>query len=147
MLILNKNKKGFTIIEVMCSVAVFSIFFLTSLSIKLATDRMKIYNDEILVYTEYIEILKNEIICNITCDEVKNLSESGRVFINSENINAPVIKNSSIYNMFSSELKSGRPYIQISLTDGELQLISIRMYTKIISKNKIFSCQFYKGRE
>lgn len=146
MLTLNK-KKAFSIIEVMCSCAVFSILLLTSLSINLAAIRMKVYNDEVLKYSAYIETIKNEIICNMTSDEIKDLYESGRVFINSENINGSILKNSRISNLFTEEQKSDMPYIQVSVTDGDLQYISITMNTKILSKNKMFSCAFYKGKD
>lgn len=147
MLILNRKKKAFTIIEVMCSSAVFSILLLTSLSINLAAIRMKVYNDEVLKYTAYIETIKNEIICNMTSYEIKDLYESGRVFINSENINESILKESRISNLFTEDQKSDIPYIQIAVSDGELQYISIKMHTKILSKSKIFSCGFYKGRD
>lgn len=146
MLTLRNKRKGFTIIEVMCSIGVFSILFLSAMSIYLSTIKMRVYNDEMAKNTAYLENVKNEIISNISCDEIKDLSEAGKVFLNSENFNQNVLSNSNISELFSNENKLEMPYIQISAEDGELQYIKIKMYTKILDKVRILNCEFYKGR-
>lgn len=147
MLILKGRSAGFTLIEVMCSIAVFSILFLTALSIKLAEERMKVYNDKVLQYTTCIETVKNEMISNMTCDEVVKLYDSDKVFINRENLNIDSLKSNNISELFSEEQQSEMPYIQMSVEDGQLQHINIKMYTRILNKIKILSCEFHKGRD
>lgn len=141
----NKNR-GFTIIEVMCSVTIFSIIFLTALSIKIATYKIKIYNDSVLKNIVFLESLKSEILSNLSDTELNELVNSNRVFINSENINENSLKDGKIADLFSNNKKPEMPYLKIAVDNGTFTHIKIEMYTKVIGKNKTLKCEFYKGK-
>ena len=129
----NKNR-GFTIIEVMCSVTIFSIIFLTALSIKMATYKIKIYNDEVLKNIVFLQSLKSEILSNLSDTELNELVNSNRVFINSENINENSLKDCKIADLFSNNKKPEMPYLKIAVDNGTFTHIKIEMYTKVIGK-------------
>lgn len=142
-----KNRAyGFTIIEAMCSVAVFSIMFLTALSIKSAAYKMKIYNDITLKNIGYLESVKNKILSDLSDAELNEMVDSNKLYINNENINEGAFKNNSVSTLFSEVEKEEKPNIKIFVDKGYFQHIRIELYTKILGKNKILKCEFYKER-
>ena len=73
------SKKGFTLVEVICSLGVFSVIFVcmisyevTSLNIKKNT---KIINNNILI----MEAFKNKILNTMTFEEVEQLQRDNRI--------------------------------------------------------------------
>ena len=55
-------KKGFTLIEVLCSITVFSILFMTAISIQLNSFKVKKYNKDLYNSILIMEYVKNNII-------------------------------------------------------------------------------------
>ncbi|AAK80060.1 prepilin-type N-terminal cleavage/methylation domain-containing protein [Clostridium acetobutylicum] len=138
-----RNKKGFTLIEVMCSFSIFSILFLFAVNLKVDELKMGKINDDIQNYTYYIDAVKNEIIFNDDNNDVEELCEKGKMYLS---------KNEISENQYEADLKKiGKtnlntyPYITVSeLNENGKMKITLKLYTDIMGKEKIFVCNFTK---
>jgi prepilin-type N-terminal cleavage/methylation domain-containing protein len=148
MLRLNNKKNGFTIIEVMCSFAVFTIMFLLAMSIKLCTVKMELYNNELKKYDEYIENIKTDILSNTSNDEINELILDGKIYIPSEKINEIYLNDNKIEDLFDSTVPIKKPYAELNVTNTDntyLEKINITLYTNIQGKNENINAIFFKG--
>jgi prepilin-type N-terminal cleavage/methylation domain-containing protein len=142
-------KKGFTLVEVVCSLGIFSILLIcvisyeaTSLNIKKTIENT---NQNVII----METLKNNIIYSMTYMDLQQLQKDNMTFINSENISFDKTKDAKI-DLFTSQAPVEYPYIQLSFLKCELEVYTLRLSLitgnteeeKNISK---LQCDFYKG--
>lgn len=141
------NKRGFTLVEVLCSLAIFSIIFicmisydLTSLNIKKS---IKAINNNVLI----MEALKNNIIGSMTFEELEQLQNENRIFINNENMSFDKIEN-GVMNVFTNQASVEKPYIELSFLKCEFKVYRLRLSLHDAKQRDIsgFQCIFYKGR-
>ncbi|MCR3760238.1 type II secretion system GspH family protein [Clostridium felsineum] len=137
-----RNKKGFALVEVICAFSVFSILFLFAVSLRVDEVKMKKVNDDIQNYTYYIDAVKNEMIFNYTPMDIDNLSRQEKIYLS---------KNKILDNQSQVDLKEDRavgdsyPYITVSyLNENGALKITLKLYTDIMGKEKIFVCNFTK---
>ncbi|MBK5241295.1 type II secretion system protein [Clostridium sp.] len=140
------SKKGFTLVEVICSLSIFSIIFISVMSFDITSSKMKktikITNNNVFI----METLKNNIIYSMTFEELEGLKTDNRVFINNENMTLAKIQKSLI-NVFSDEVLEEKPYIQLSFLKYELNVYSLRLcfYDNMQNDTPGLQCNFYKG--
>lgn len=140
------SKKGFTLIEVLCSLGVFSIIFTCMMSYELASINMKkdvkILNNNVLI----METLKNNIIYSMTYEELSKLQNDNKLFINSENITFDRIR-TPVVDLFSNTMPINKSYIKLSFIKSELKVYSLNLslYTGIPNSALVLQCNFYKG--
>lgn len=141
-----RSDKGFTLVEVICSLGIFSIIFISVMSYDITSSKMKntikTTNDNVFI----METIKNNIIYSITFEELEVLKTDNRVFINSENMTLLKIKQ-SIMNVFSEDALSGSPYVKLDFLSHELNVYSLRLslYDDTQSSTPSLQCNFYKG--
>lgn len=140
-----KIKKGFTLIEVLCSISVFIILFTAAFSIQLNTFKIKKYNGKIKNYTYVIEYIKNNIIYSLGYEELINLSHDGRKYIKLEDALKAENENSNILSVFSSE-NPGKEYIEVDVEKGEVLKIDLKLKANIYGEYRDEECEFYKGK-
>lgn len=143
-----KVKKGFTLIEVICSITVFSILFITATSIKLNSIALKKYNNEINKDISFIEGFKNLVIYNTKYSDIVKLcnDNSCNVFyIEKNKIDISEIKNNSFEQIVTSSYTNEKPYVELTINRGDVLKLHIKMDTKILNKDQIFEYDFYKG--
>ena len=140
------SKKGFTLVEVICSLGVFSVIFVcmisyevTSLNIKKNT---KIINDNILI----MEAFKNKILYTMTFEEVEQLQRDNRIFINKENMTFNKC-NTVLMDAFSEQVNTEKTYMKLSFLKSEFKVYSLRLSIYSGKPNDILKlqCNFYKG--
>jgi prepilin-type N-terminal cleavage/methylation domain len=141
----NINKKGFTLIEVMFSVAIFSVLFLSALSFTLNNIRLKKYNDEIRKNRMYLETLNNIMLYNTDYATLENLKNEGRVYINSQYILVDTLKVSDFNSIMSLSPESQKPNVKIVFEGNEVLHIVIELYCNILGKDETLKCEFHKG--
>ena len=140
------SKKGFTLIEVLCSLGVFSIIFTCMMSYELASINMKkdvkILNNNVLI----METLKNNIIYSMTYEELAKLQNDNKLFINSENITFDRIR-IPVVDLFSNTMPINKSYIKLNFIKSELKVYSLNLslYTSIPNSALVLQCNFYKG--
>lgn len=140
------NRKGFTLIEVLCSLAIFSIIFICVISYELSALNMKksikAMNNNVLI----METLKNNIIHAMTYGELVMLEKNKSFYINEENLSLDKLKG-ELTNTFESKKPTEEPYIELSFLqcESEVYHLKITLYTQEVSSQSQLQYGFYKG--
>ncbi|PJI09921.1 MULTISPECIES: prepilin-type N-terminal cleavage/methylation domain-containing protein [Clostridium] len=138
-----RSKKGFALVEVMCAFSIFSILFLFAIDLKVDELKMKKFNDEVMNYTYYLDAVKNEIIFNYNNSDIEGLKQKGKICLSKSDIQSnnytPDLKNIGTCNLNSY------PYIIVNDSNvGGRTNVNLKLYTKILGKEKTFVCTFVK---
>lgn len=140
------SKKGFTLVEVLFSLGVFSIIFICVMSYEVTSLNMKknikTINNNVLI----MEALKNNIIYSMTFEELEQLQKNNRTFINKENMTLDKIR-IAVMDAFSDQATITNPYIQLSFLKCESKVYSLRLSLYAGKPNDVLElqCNFYKG--
>ena len=140
------SKKGFTLVEILCSLGVFSIIFVSMMSYEVTYLNVKrktsIINDNIFI----MEAIKNNIIYNMTFEEIEQLQSENRIFINKENMTFNKC-NTALMNAFSEQADAEKPYIKLSFLKCEFKVYSLNLSLHAGKPNDVLElqCNFYKG--
>ncbi|MEY7999436.1 type II secretion system protein [Clostridium sp. Mt-5] len=137
--------KGFTLIEVLCSITVFSLLFMTALFIQLDTVKVKKYNEGVSSCTLIMEYVKNNIIYNFSREDILDLYKNGRIYINCNEIKFEDIEEIEAGNLFSDVKPMKEPYIVLNVMENNVLKINLQLYRKTYGKIKVDECEFYKG--
>lgn len=138
-------KKGFTLIEVLCSITIFSILFMTALFIQTDVLKVKTYNKEINDSTLVMEYLKNDITYNCSYDKLLDLSTKGEKYIDCHKLNFQNIKNIDATTLLSNEKPLKEPYVILEVTGEKVLKVNLQFHAKIYGNIKVEECDFYKG--
>lgn len=142
---LKSKKLGFTIIEVMCALSIFTLMFMTAISIRLSAIKMKVYNDSMEKYTECVSEVRSEILSNTSNEEISSMIEAGEIYIDKDSIENEAIKRSKITEIISTTVPEKKPYMKISLSSGKLVEVNLNMYVIISGREESINCKFYKS--
>lgn len=141
-----KANKGFTLIEVLCSIAVFSILFTTALTISADSLKLKRYSFRVKQYSAFMEKLKNNMLYNATYEELQTLIEEEKYYIVEEKIKEENLKDGSVKDLFTSSKPLKEPYVALSVEGDKVLKISLKLYSKDFNREKVWECEFYKGK-
>lgn len=148
-LCLKKNrisvKAGFTLIEVLCSITILSILFMTAISIQLNSVKVRKYNKDLYNSILIMEHIKNNIIYNCSYDEIVYLNNMNKRYINCSNLNFYSIKENNLLDLFSEAVPDKEPYIVLTVSQGEVLKVNLRFYKNTYGRIKVQECEFYKG--
>ena len=141
-----KKKKGFTLIEVLCAITLFSTLFITCLRIELDALTLEKYNKSMKKYLIGMEYIKNNMIYNFTYNDLKNLKDQRKYYclINTEELDN--FKGENFKKLFSKSKPENEPYIVMNIDGDKVYKISLKLYVKILNKERIMKCEFYKGK-
>lgn len=140
------SKKGFTLVEVLCSISVFSIIFICIVSFDKASLNMKNdiknINNDVLV----MEAIKNNIIYSMTFNELEQFATNNKIYINKENMNFDKSK-TDIRDVFTKSIPTQIPYIELGLLKDELNVYKLNLLLRTGKTKDIeeLQCNFYKG--
>lgn len=138
-------KKGFTLIEVLCSITVFFMLFMAALTIQLNTLKLKRCNEKMTNYISIMESIKNNIIYNINYDELLNIKLKNKCYINISNLKSDSIKNKELLSLFSEDSSHKEDYMMMEVEEGKVLKVNLKLYGKFYDKIKVMECEFYKG--
>lgn len=145
-LLVSLNKKGFTLVEVLCSLGVFSIIFICMMSFDVSSLKMKkdikTMNNNVLI----MGALKNNIIYSLTFEELEQLKTEKKFYINSENMTFDKIK-IPLMDVFTDKAYNNSPYMELRFSVPELKVykLNLSLYCYKPSKTLELQCNFYKG--
>lgn len=138
------NKRGFTLIEVLCAVSIFSIFTSFSLSIFNKSIKIKKYNSYYKESIYFIEAVKNTLIYNSSLEEINKIKGKGPIVIAEEDMNIDNVKNKDFLNNKGTP-KVNYPYIILNIEEREDDfLVNVENYFNI---NKKVSMDFYREKQ
>lgn len=141
-----RSSKGFTLIEVLCSISVFSILFMSALAIQTTSYKIQKYYRKIYTYSLFEEYVKNNIIYNCTYDQIAQLRMQNRLYISGDNINLNNTNSTEFTNIFMNNIPKQKPYIQMNIKGDNVLKIDIKLYTQEMNKKEVMECEVYKGK-
>lgn len=144
MLKLNK-KKGFSIIEQLCALSIFSILTICVISLQLNNLRLRDYNRQILLYSSVLEALKQEILYNYSYCNVKDVYFLNKRYISQDKLTISSVRTSDLNQLFSESEGIANTYLILSIVDGEVLKIHMELHVKFKYKEEIIVCEFNKG--
>ena len=140
------NKSGFTLVEVLCSLGIFSIIFICMMSfdvtsLNIRNDIKNINNNAVIM-----ESLKNSIIYSMSYERLEQLKSSNRVFVNKENMTLSKIQ-MGVNGVFSENAIATDNYIQLSFLKYEFKVYTLRLSLHKGGQEHAIElyCNFYKG--
>lgn len=142
----SSNRKGFTLIEVLCSLGIFSIIFICIISCQLSALNMKksikTMNNNVLI----METLKNNIIYSMNYNDLVILESNKNFYVHKDNLRLDKLKGELI-NTFNATKPIGEPYIELSFLQCESKVyhLKITFNPEHISNQSKLQCDFYKG--
>ncbi|MBV4418618.1 hypothetical protein KM800_04650 [Clostridium tyrobutyricum] len=139
-----KIKKGFTMIEVLCSICIFIMLFTTAFKIQLNVFKMQKYNKSINDCTYTVESIKNNMIYNLSYDDILKLDSNNMKYIEVNNFLKFNYTSDNILNLFSP-IKPKGSYIEINIEKGEILKIKLKSNQNSYGINRVRECEFYKG--
>lgn len=141
------KNKGFTIIETICALAVFSVLFYSAMYLEINTLRLKRQNKEIDSYIQILNIIETNFIYNTSYEEMKNLYENKNcLYINKQNLNIDNLKNNFKLNtLLSLDMPNQNPYIKVSMERGEAEVLKVKLELKSSGNSFNIEDEFFKG--
>ncbi|WAG70158.1 MULTISPECIES: prepilin-type N-terminal cleavage/methylation domain-containing protein [unclassified Clostridium] len=140
------SKRGFTLVEVLCSLAVFSIIFICMMSYEIASlnikKDIKTMNNNVLL----MESLKNNIIYSMTYEELEQLKTDKKFFVNKENLSFDKSE-TDVRNVFSNQRPVSSPYMELTFSgpDKKVYKLNLSLYSGKLNNVSELQCSFYKG--
>ncbi|WP_027624692.1 prepilin-type N-terminal cleavage/methylation domain-containing protein [Clostridium lundense] len=142
------NKKAFTIIEVLCSMTLFSLMAITAVSVIIVSCKLKLYNENLREYAYFIEGLKNNIAYNLKEEELFYIKQGEEKFIHKENINMENLRKKHLKEILSKSNPKEEPYIHVNVekVEDKHKRYNVNILLKI-SDDKYIECDFDKDFE
>lgn len=140
------SKKGFTMIEVLCSLGIFSIIFICMISFEVTSLNIKKDIKNINNYVTIMECLKNNIIYSMSFEGLEQLQKNNSVFVNKENMTLNKIQ-TGVMEVFSEEAILTDAYIQLNFLKCEFKVytLSLSLHDGRSEDTIELQCNFYKG--
>lgn len=141
----SNKKKGFSLIEQLCAISVLSILSICIITIQLNNIRLKEYNKQVFLYCSVLEALKQEIICNYSYDNVRQIYNSNKKYIVKDMLTINNLRSNDLNNIFSENSDMKNTYLLLNVVDGEVLKIHMELHLKLNYKEEIIECEFNKG--
>jgi prepilin-type N-terminal cleavage/methylation domain-containing protein len=140
----SNKKKGFSLLEQLCAMSIFSIMSISIITIQLNNLRLREYNKEILEYSSVLEALKQEILNNYSYDYIKNIYSSNKRYVNKDMLNISSIRSSNLNQIFADSYDNSNTYLTLGMAEGEVLKIHMEIHVQL-KKEEIITCEFNKG--
>lgn len=142
------NKKGFTLIEVVCSSAVCLIFACAISSILRNVTINRSYYNKTTNYILCLEAIKNKVCCNCSSADIEIIykENGGKHYINRTDVDINRIKINSINELISINRLQGVPYIEISITKNNVYQFNLVLHYICNGREESINYYFIKGR-
>lgn len=122
------NKRGFSIIEVLCSMCILSITIAINTSMIVNSLRIKVYNDNLQKYSYFTEVLKNNLVYNLEFERFRSL-ENKKLYINENDFKIDILKRNRLNEIIKLSPPNTKAYIELMLNEEEEKnIISIKLY-------------------
>lgn len=148
----SNSKKGYTLIEIVCSLTILAILLLAAMITELYYFSLKRYNQNLLQCTCYLEALKSNLRDQYSYADINSLQAARNYYVPKENINMDELKETN----FISDLLVQpplevevleKPYVEIRKEIGEGRCINIKLTAYIQNKSgtETLKIEFLKG--
>lgn len=148
-----KKVKGFSLLEVICSISIFTIIFIYIINLELRDMKLSKYNDNTSKAIEFIEALKSNIVYKYEYEEIKDIFNAhsnedlgDKLYINKNNANIEALENRNLTDIISKE-DTGPVFIELSVGNVDENVMEINLKLNMNSSidcNRI-ETKIYKG--
>lgn len=121
-----KIKKGFTLIEVMCSITIFYICFIFIFTIEMYNIKLNKQNTMQNEYISYVDTLKNILKSNYNYMDIKKIGNK-KCYISKDNLTLDILNNSEMSDILIDEKPNEMPYVQLEIRENEILNINIEL--------------------
>lgn len=121
------SKKGFSIIEVLCSMCILSITIIVNTSLILNSLNIKKHNDNLQKYACFTEALKNNLVYNLEIEKFKSL-ENKKLYIDEKDFKIDILKENKLDEVIKYSPANTKSYIELMLNEEKNYMISIKLY-------------------
>lgn len=148
----SNSKKGYTLIEVVCSLTILSILLLAAMITELYYFSLKRYNQNLVQCTCYLEALKSNLRDQYSYADINSFQTGRNYYVSKENINIDELKEINFISdlLVQPQLEEDvleKPYIEIRKDIGEGRCINIKLTAHIQNKSgtETLRMEFLKG--
>lgn len=141
-----KTNTGFTLVEILCSISIFSVMFAMIITIELKNISLHNENLTLRDYKYFMEALKNDIKFNWNYEELKKLSGK-QMYIKGNNIIITELKQGRGRDILTTEKPDCLPYIEISIQSNDVMKINLKLHYKFFTSQKESNFQFSKVKQ
>lgn len=141
----SNKKSGLSLIEVLCSISILSIMFISIVTIQLNNYKLREYNREIEKYLPVLEAVKSEIISNETYDSILEIYKSNKTVISNEKLTLDSVRTLNASQLFSQSPQNQKTYIQLNISAGEVLKIELNLNIILNNRHETIKCEFHKG--
>jgi prepilin-type N-terminal cleavage/methylation domain-containing protein len=141
-----KTNNGFTLVEIICSISIFSVMLSMIITIELKNISLHNENLKLRDYKYFMEALKNDIEFNWNYEELKQLSAQ-KMYIEGNNINITELKQGRGRDILTTEKPDYLPYIEIFIQGNDATKINIKFNYKFLASKKESNYEFSKVKQ
>ncbi len=132
-------------IEVLCSLMIISSIFSYVFHVELNYIKTRNYLEARDQKTKILEALVAELTYNCSYEDILNLYETGKVYISKDNLNLDNFMSLDIKTVLTNVHKNEEPYIRLSIIKDKVIKVTASIYFKLMNKEEMIKCDFYKG--
>jgi prepilin-type N-terminal cleavage/methylation domain-containing protein len=140
-----KTKKGYSLLEVMIALSIFTIIIFCGFSIHLSAIKQKSYNNKLREYMACIELIGNSLQVNYSCSELVSTFGAAVRYVNDENVNIQSLTSGSILSLLRSEPRDATNFISIEISGSDVLKITLQAKYNINGKVETLKNEIYKG--
>jgi prepilin-type N-terminal cleavage/methylation domain-containing protein len=140
------NRKGFALIEVLCSLVLISLLINSVLFV--LTNSIKVHEENMSrrKYISFIDALSKEIEWNWNYEDITDIKNKQSFYIDKSHMDLEVLRSNIPEKIFTCILPLEQPYIKVSISDGNILTVNINLYYKAFGEQKNININCYKGR-
>lgn len=135
-------------IDIVISLMLISLFLTTVLTIQFHVNKIKKYTLGLKEDIEYMRELKLILLKNFTYEEIININNQGKLYINKSDINMEILKKNDVENLLKTKKYALKPYIKIGIEEFEKNIamkIRIELFYNYFGSQKSIKVEFIKG--
>ncbi len=141
----NLNTKGFTLVEVMVSLSIFTLLSFFSFSMMFSSLRLAQSNERQSENLAALEALKCIMTYNFSYEEVMELKNDNRIYLDLQDFPYEYFKDQRLKEAFSSQMPDSGEYISLDIKEGSVLVVNLSMHYKFNNREEICKTEFYKG--
>ena len=139
------NKKGYSIIEVLCSLMLISLLVPLIFKIQLMTIKKHKYIEVREYKISMLQAVENELYYNCSYSQIVKLVSSNNKYIIEDNLNFNYVYEHNIYEVFVDKLGTNNLGLEINVDMSSVLKITLQIKYEFYGKEESVTCTFSKG--
>lgn len=141
-----KKSKGYSLLEVMCSVGIFTMIITAMVPVVNYTFKIKNIEREVTQYSNLLHCIKNEMISNLDNEDLEHISSERKEYITSDKLQVDSLRENPLKDILVREAPDKKPYGEIIVENEDVYKIKIIIHYQSYNEEKEVVCEFVKGK-